>query len=244
MSEVIRVWSISLQVPERTVAAYSQCLSEDEQTRAARFRFDADRRRFVVARGVLRHLLAERLGNEAIALSFAYGEYGKPRTTTTKTNYHFNLSHSGEIALCALGGDRIVGVDIEKVKPIKRLGSMIDRCLVDAEKAQLLSLPICQQDHNFLQYWTCKEAYLKAIGLGLSQSMTTVEVDLRSPCLVAVPQRRAAGWQLQILDLPEGYVGALVVARRSMAENPAEKSTIEKLKIEMKCWQHPNSLKE
>lgn len=228
MSERIQIWSVPLQVSDRMVAAYSQCLCEEEKIRAARFRFDADRRRFVVARGVLRHLLAEQLGCEAISLTFDYGQYGKPKTasSTSACHFHFNLSHSGEIAVCVLGGDRTVGIDIEQVRPIQRLGGMMERCLVNAEKAQVTSGSVDQQARTFLQYWTCKEAYLKAIGLGLAQPMTTVEIDLASHRLVTVPQQCAAGWALHSLDLPEGYVGALVIAGSAT--------------VEMKCWQHSN----
>ncbi|MEM8503001.1 MAG: 4'-phosphopantetheinyl transferase superfamily protein [Cyanobacteria bacterium P01_D01_bin.1] len=229
MSEAVQVWCVPLLISERLVATYAQCLSEDERSRAARFRFEADRQKFVVARGVLRHLLAERLGGKAITLTFKYGEYGKPTTTASPTeacDFHFNLSHSGELALCALGGDRTVGVDIEQVRPIQRLGSMMERCLVDREKAKVTAQPTDQQAQAFLQYWTCKEAYLKAIGLGLAQSMKTVEVDLTSSRLVNVPKDCLEGWQLHRLELPETYVGALVVSGEST--------------IEMKCWQHPN----
>jgi 4'-phosphopantetheinyl transferase len=225
MGEAVQVWDVPLSVSEDLIAEYSQCLSEDEQKRAARFRFEADRRKFVVARGVLRHLLSERLGCRAIALTFDYGKYGKPKTTVLSAkgrDFHFNLSHSGEIALCALGGDRTVGIDIEKVRPIQRLESMMERCLVETEKAKVTSQPIDQQTHDFLQYWTCKEAYLKAIGVGLSQSMTTVEVDPSLSRLIKVPRDRKEDgqedWQLHTLDLPETYVGALVVAGKSAVE--------------------------
>jgi len=229
MDKAVQVWCVPLSVSEELVAQYAQCLSEDEQHRAARFRFEADRRKFVVARGVLRHLLSERLGCGAIALTFDYGKYGKPKTTVSPTkghDFHFNLSHSGEVALCALGGDRTVGVDIEKVRPIQRLESMMGRCLVEAEKAKVISKPIDQRSHNFLRYWTCKEAYLKAIGVGLSQSMTTVEVDPSFSQLVEVPKGCQEGWHLYSLDLPETYVGALVVAGKSA--------------VEITHWQHFN----
>ncbi len=227
MDEAVRVWRVPLLVSDGVVARYVACLSEDESARADRFRFEADRRKFVVARGTLRYLLGERFDCAASAITFCYGKYGKPETSASPdgaSHFHFNLSHSGEMALCALGGDRNVGVDIEKVKPIQRLGSMMDRCLVEVEKLQVTAQPEDEQSRAFLQYWTCKEAYLKAIGLGLAQSMTTVEVDLSAPKLVTAPKPCAEEWQLYKLDLPESYVGALVVAGKSA--------------IKIDCWQH------
>ncbi|MBE9060671.1 4'-phosphopantetheinyl transferase superfamily protein [cf. Phormidesmis sp. LEGE 11477] len=231
MGEAVQVWRVPLLISDQAIARYAKCLSADERARADRFRFEADRRKFVVARGTLRHLLGKRFGCAAGAIAFCYSKYGKPETSADPSGYsfHFNLSHSGEIALCALGGDRTVGIDIEKVKPIQRLDSLLERCLVAREKAIVKSQPIEQQPSAFLQHWTCKEAYLKAIGLGLSQSMTTVEVDLNpapfdSPRFVHVPDECAAGWQLHRIAVPETYVAALVVAGESA--------------VDVKDWQH------
>lgn len=227
MNEAVQVWQVPLQVSDETIARYTKCLSEDEISRADRFRFKPDRRKFVVARGTLRHLLGARFGCRASAIAFCYGEYGKPETKAFSNSdcyFHFNLSHSGEMALCALGGDQVVGIDIEKVRPIQRLEGMSERCLVAQEKARVESYPREQQPFAFLQHWTCKEAYLKAIGLGLSQSMTAVEVDLSPPQFVSLPAGCAASWQLHTIPVPEDYVAALVVAGKAT--------------VKVSCWQH------
>ena len=229
MDESVQVWQVPLLVSDEVVARYTKCLSEDEIVRANRFRFEADRRKFVVARGTLRHLLGVRFGCAARAIAFCYSQYGKPETSASLegfVNFRFNLSHSGELALCVLGGDRIVGIDIEKVKPIRRLDSLLDRCLVAKEKAVVRSWPIEQHPSVFLQHWTCKEAYLKAIGLGLSQSMTTVEVDLGHLRFVHVPYECTKGWQLHKIAVPSAYVAALVVAGESH--------------IAVRHWRHPS----
>ena len=211
MSESVQVWQISLEVSEETLQAYENCLSVDERSRADRFHFLADRRRFIVSRGTLRHLLSRQFGRSPKDIEFCYGEYGKPSIvldSESHCNFHFNVSHSGELALCALGGQARVGVDIEKLKPIQRLDSMMERCLSKIELDQVNNEP--EPTHAFLQRWTCKEAYLKAIGLGLSQSMQTVEVEITPFKLVSVPKDCADGWQLHPIEVPEGYVSALV----------------------------------
>ena len=229
MRDVVQIWQIPLQVPDARSPAllnqYRNCLSPDEKAKADRFRFEKDQRRFVIARGTLRHLLARQLNQKPQQVSFCYGTYGKPTVSLNPKNqpspqalagidcdFHFNLSHSGEIALCALGHKRKVGVDIEQLKTIQRLDSMMRRTLVDSEQHQvMLALDESQQSRAFLQRWTCKEAYLKAIGLGLTQSMQTVEVQIEPPKLLQVPEDCAEGWQLHLVDLPDGYVGALAV---------------------------------
>ncbi len=243
MSDIVQVWQILLQVPESICSHYFTCLSPDEKSRANRFKFADDKRRYVVARGTLRHLLSREFDQRPEAIAFYYSNYGKPfvgkasgaseKTVTPVQfcdgNFHFNLSHSGELAMCVLGYQRQVGIDIERLKPMERLDSMIERCLFEAEATQVKSMPSDEQSRAFLQHWTCKEAYLKAIGLGLTQSMQTVEVQLAPPRLVRVPEDCAEGWHLTVMNLPkeyaEEYVGAVVVAGQAT--------------LQMHPWTHP-----
>jgi 4'-phosphopantetheinyl transferase len=234
MSDVVELWIVSLTVPDDTVENYFVCLSEAEQNRANRFKFAHDRRRFVVARGTLRHLLGNQFACSPESVDFCYGEYGKPSfkaftgsSADVSENCQFNVSHSGELALCAFGYHRTVGVDVEMIKPIHRLEVMMERCLSAQEqiKVKTTADPL----RAFLQRWTCKEAYLKAIGKGLSQSMKTVEVDLTEPRLLSVPDECEEGWHLHRVNLsgvnlPEVYVGALVVAGKA--------------EVQLKDWQH------
>lgn len=219
LDNAIQLWQIPLEVSDSILARYWTYLSEDEKARGDRFRFAEHRRRFVVARGVLRCLLSEQLGRSPHDIQFCYGNYGKPALAQSsgsdECDFHFNLSHSGELALCALGGDRTVGVDIEHLKSIKRLDGMMERCLTAWEIAEVTQHSEAAQLKAFLQRWTCKEAYLKAIGLGLTQSMQSVEVKLNPSQFAAVPQACALGWQLRIVEVPENYVGALVIAGES-----------------------------
>lgn len=242
MSNVVQVWQIPLDVSDNTVSSYFSCLSNDEQAKANRFRFDKDRRRYIVARGSLRHLLSHQLGPSPADIEFCYGDYGKPSIQAPRQHsilaksvlakesigedvpytFHFNLSHSGEMALCALGNQQKVGVDIEYMKPIKRLESMMERCFSASEQQQIRSAD--RPFQSFLQHWTCKEAYLKAIGLGLTESMQTIEVQLTPPQLVKVPYACPEGWHLTVLPLSSYYVGALVTADTA--------------RVNLRRWQH------
>ena len=228
MNDAVQLWQIPLEVSDSTLEQYWQHLSEDERIRGDRFRFAKDRRRFVVARGVLRRLLGAEFKRSPERIQFCYGEYGKPALADSLSgsncNFHFNLSHSGEVALCVLGGDRTVGVDIEYLKDIKRLDGMMERCLTPFELTDVQQRAEAERLPAFLQRWTCKEAYLKAIGLGLTQSMQSVEVKLNPAEFSSVPQTCAAGWQLTIVEVPTNYVGALVTAGI--------------VSVETKHWQH------
>ena len=227
MNDAVQLWHIPLEVPDTILSRYWAYLSEDEKTRGDRFRFEKDKRRFVVARGTLRCLLAKQLAQSPSAVQFCYGNYGKPALVRSgeRCDFHFNLSHSGERALCALGGDRTVGVDIEYLKDIKRLDGMMERCLTEAELSDVKQQSETHQLEAFLQRWTCKEAYLKAIGLGLTQSMQSVEVRFNPTRFTSVPQPCVAEWHLSTIEVPASYVAALVT------EGSAE--------LEINHWQHP-----
>lgn len=158
MRNVVQVWKISLRVLEDTLGQYYGCLSQAEQDRANRFHFPDDRRRFIVARGSLRHLLARQLAQLPSAIDFCYGEYGKPAIelgamtqwpSSQAGELHFNLSHSGELALCALSYQGPVGIDIEKVKPISRLEGMMARCLSAGEQKQVQAEALADQSRVF-----------------------------------------------------------------------------------------------
>src|ERR1041384_7184200 len=139
MSEV-RCWSVRLDVaPE----AFYATLSDDERRRAARFRFERDRQRFIVARGALRELLGRQLDARAGELRFVYNSFGKPALSPEFGGRpKFNLSHSADLALIATATDREVGVDIEYLRP--------------------------DEPRSFFEAWTKQEAYVKARGEGLS----------------------------------------------------------------------------
>src|SRR5512132_1276653 len=96
----------------RGAARLEPLLSADERERAASFTFDRDRTMYVTARGLLRTLLGERLGEDPSRIRFAYGERGK-RRLGDDSDLRFNLSHSRGLAAIALCEGREVGIDVE-----------------------------------------------------------------------------------------------------------------------------------
>jgi 4'-phosphopantetheinyl transferase len=139
-------WCVRLDVdPEPHYAT----LTEDERSRSARFRFERDRRRYIVARGVLRELLGRALGTEASRLRFVYNAFGKP--ALSRSSLKFNVSHSADLALVAITTGREIGVDIEYLRP-ERDYAEIARC----------------DPRTFFEAWTKREAYIKARGEGLA----------------------------------------------------------------------------
>ncbi|MEM9482921.1 MAG: 4'-phosphopantetheinyl transferase superfamily protein [Cyanobacteria bacterium P01_F01_bin.116] len=195
------LWRIPLDRPVQL-----DVLSEDELIRFRRYRFACDQRKFAVARSSLRHILAHYIQQPSASLIFGYGPYGKP-FLRDHCALQFNLSHSGEYALCGVA-KQVVGLDIEQLRPMERLEGLIKRCLAPSEQQALAKVSPAEQSAAFLQYWTCKEAYLKATGQGISESLTAIEVVLNPDPQLKVSDRP---WQLHVFVPCDGYTAAVVV---------------------------------
>jgi len=214
----VHIWRVWLDQSMAVVERLAQHLSPDERTRAERFYFERDRIRFIVARGQLRTILGGYLGIEPSRVEFSYGSHGKPSLAQgfAETKLQFNLSHSQGLALYGVTCDRILGIDLEQIRPVPQSEQIARRFFSPQEADVLLALPSYLKDEAFLRYWTCKEAYLKASGEGLAQPMNEVEVSLISgePARldrIAGSPEKAAFWSLQTLKPAPDYLAAIVV---------------------------------
>jgi 4'-phosphopantetheinyl transferase len=185
-------------------------LSADERERAARFRFDRDRNRFIVCRGSLRELLAARLRIAPSSVRFVYGSHGKPAIEDPEIR--FNVSHSHGMAMIAVTQGREVGCDIEWIDPSFAGEKIPEHFFSPYEVATLRALPVAGQCEAFFRCWTRKEAYIKACGLGVSLALDSFDVTL-APDQPAALLRGADGWSFWGIDAPpEGYAAAVVIA--------------------------------
>jgi 4'-phosphopantetheinyl transferase len=141
-------------------------LGGEEAARAASFRFDVHRDRYIRGRGMMRGLLARRLGVDPGSLVFALGEKGKPRLQDHPLG--FNLSHSEGTAAFALGNVADLGVDIERYDRTVDLEGLARRCFREAEIAWMHTFPEDERHRAFFRIWTAKEARMKATGEGFS----------------------------------------------------------------------------
>ena len=171
-TSVVHVYSADLDATH----ADPDVLSEDELDRAARFRFERDRRRFVAARSALRRLLARYVDASPCEISFEYGPYGKPDVPGAPVS--FNVSHAGSYALFAFGPRFELGVDVEVLG-----NSLVDDLLVakrffsPREIEVLRAYVPSARPRAFLRCWTRKEAFVKARGDGLSLPLHDFDVS-------------------------------------------------------------------
>jgi 4'-phosphopantetheinyl transferase len=165
MTEEVQVWVASLDVSQERYDALARTLPPDEKERATSLTPVAARR-FVVARGILRKLLAGFTGAAAEKLQFSYGHAGKP-VLIDRDDIHFNISHSANLGLFAFAPDRPVGVDVENERPVRRLLDVAQRFMSDDELRTLAETPTEKRNSAFLKSWVVREARLKAEGKGV-----------------------------------------------------------------------------
>jgi 4'-phosphopantetheinyl transferase len=214
----IHVWRAALDVDAAALQRLRAFLAEDELARAARYRFALPRRRFVVARGILRLLLGRYLGISPEEVRFSYTPRGKPALSVPEHAWlHFNLAHSEDWALYAVARGRAVGVDIERVYPIKGRDRLVERFFSAGECAAFNALPDSQKQSAFFATWTRKEAYMKGQGAGFALPLKQFDVSVRpaGPARLLADRSRAGNpepWSLHAVPGIPGYA-ATVAAR-------------------------------
>ena len=214
------------------MAALYDVLAPDERARADRFRFEEDRRRFTVARGVLRSILALYLDVEPAAIEFRYGAHGKPSLAETVDgcDVRFNLSHSYGLALHAFAIGREVGVDVEHMRADTDVMGVARHSFSPGEVEALSSLPAGQRREGFFNGWTRKEAFIKAHGEGVALGLSRFDVALRPDEPAALLRfdgdpGEVARWSMRALDAGEGYKAALAVEGKGW---------------DLRCWDYPD----
>jgi 4'-phosphopantetheinyl transferase len=209
--DAIHVWAFPTRTAE--TAGLERVLADDERMRADRFRFGHLRESFVIAHGVLRHLLGRYLGVRPSELRFTYGSKGKP-AVISESGLEFNMSHSGRMALVAMTRRRPIGVDIEEIRPLSGMSKIAESFFGPEEASEIFSLPEAERELAFFSCWTRKEAYIKAIGEGLSAPLDRFRVSItaNTPArMIHIEDDAAAAemWCLEDLQVADNYSAAL-----------------------------------
>jgi 4'-phosphopantetheinyl transferase len=171
------VWRISLDESPEVVARFLPLLSDGERRRAGRFRQSRDRARYIISRGSLRRLLSSRLDISSERLMLGTSAFGKPFLAMPSISLHFNTSHSGQWILHAFDTLAPLGIDVEQVRP--ELGNFEDftHVLSPEECAHVARSPQRHRAAATARIWVRKEAYVKAIGKGVSRSLRQISID-------------------------------------------------------------------
>jgi 4'-phosphopantetheinyl transferase len=234
-SDEVRVYYAWTDALERDDLA-AQCLellSDDECARQARFHFAEDRRSYLAAHALTRSVLAPLLGVAPRELSFSIGEHGKPELIAAGSApaVRFNLSHTRGLVACAVSLGRAVGVDVERIDRRVDIDKLSRSVFSETERTELMQFT-AEEDkrQRFFQLWTVKEAYIKAVGRGLSLPLRSISVQFPAapgpalrPCLAFAEPIVDDGndWWLAVHGLPPSHVLSVVL----QAAEPVQATT-------------------
>lgn len=213
----VHVWRVFTD-RQTDLSVARRILSAEERAKADRFRFERDRRRCVLRRAALRRILAGYLGARPDQVEFSYGRQGKPLLAAafSRLGYHFNLSFSGELALCAVARWPL-GIDVEQERLVENAGLVAKHFFTAGEIA--VQTAAANPNLVFLRHWTRKEALIKATGSGLAVPLNAFDVSQlsgESNWQVTLPDAlgEATTWWQRDLAAPSGWLAALATARR------------------------------
>jgi 4'-phosphopantetheinyl transferase len=174
---VFHAFSASLTEPARAERCRA-LLSEEERAREARFRFASDRESYLLAHALCRHVLAQLCEVPPCDLRFVNGEHGRPELAAPERapRLRFNLSHTRGLVACGVALEHDLGVDVEHIERRLETDRLAESVFSERERAGLAHLPPEQRRTRFFELWTLKEAYIKAVGVGLGMRLRAISL--------------------------------------------------------------------
>ncbi len=216
----LHIWRADLPQDEARSEIYWRVLNEEERQRASRFKFAKHRNRFIIARGILRFLLADYLSLLPQEVNFQYSAHGKPEIAPEQNpdSLRFNLSHSHDMATYVFAYRYDVGIDVEYLLHDCEANEIAKRFFSEKEYEEYCLVPDEFKQIAFFNAWTRKEAFIKAVGQGLSYRLSKFAVTLTpgQPARllnIESDPNAAAGWSLHAFEPNENYVAAIAVNR-------------------------------
>ena len=183
-SPPVEVWHDTTEAwrsdPDRSTRGLAW-LTESERVRYTRFVHDDDRWMFLVGRVMARALVGRALGCAPTGWRWREGPHGRPEIDEPGVTWRFNVAHSAGLVVCALADGHDVGVDVENLERRDMSPGFARRYLSPTEVEDVHSQPAGERQERLLTYWTLKEAYLKARGLGVSVPLSDIEFTLATP---------------------------------------------------------------
>lgn len=209
----VHLWLANVELEDRRPDVLQRVLSEEERVRAAGFRFERDRNRYIARRALLRQLVGECLHEAPGEIRFTENPFGKPELASgTGSALQFNLSTSGEWAMYGFTRRRRIGIDIEKIRQDFNWKEIAGRFFHPREASDIGESPETGRVDAFFAYWTLKEAFVKAHGVGLQRPL----VEFNFTPLVREGRKEFADadgskWLCTSLRRGAGLVAGLVV---------------------------------
>ena len=224
----VHVWCVNLNVLDLDINCLKHILSKEENDKADSFHFKDDRENYIGRHAILRKILGRYLSLEPNNINFSYRSHGKPSLSNYSNGdkIHFNLSHSKGLVLYAMTRGREVGIDVERIIPGIMDEQFISNVFSQKELYSIQSLPMDMRTNALFQNWTRKEAFIKALGQGLSYDLKRIDVSAALGEKSIISNRNSDAdnsycWSLRDIELGPGYAGSIVVEGYNWA---------------LKCW--------
>jgi len=227
----VQIWHYNLDVDTELEATLARNLNNEENDRTIRFRFAKHRRRFIARRATLRIILSKYTGCDPKTLRFKYGEYGKPYITGPDSAHsiRFSATHSHGLGGVAITKYCDIGMDFEQILPDSDQALIASTQFSSEENNWLLQLPESRRLEAFYEIWTCKEAYLKGKGLGITAPLNhfAISVNPEGPQLAwsDIDPSDPQHWSLHRLDIEIGFTACLAINLSYNSVNSADPET-------------------
>ena len=199
-------------------------LTDDEREKTDRFRFARDRHSCLITRALVRTTLSRHHDVPPERWRFRTNGHGRPEIAAPASPLRFNLSHTNGLVVCLVSRGRAVGVDVESLERAGRWVDLADRYFAPREAAALRRVNAAGRAVRFLEYWTLKEAYIKARGLGLALPLADFSFDLpaRTPDDIEIRfttaiDDDAARWQFGLTRIGRAHLAATAIERHAGA---------------------------
>lgn len=216
----VHLWCLPFEppLPRAARTQLAGWLSAGEHARHDQLRIETARDQFVAAHALARAILGRATGTPPARVGFTIGQHGRPELANPPAGgrLRFNLSHTSGMVVVAVALDRDIGVDVESRHRTTNSLDLAQRFFSPGEAAALEALPPADRPRAFLDYWTLKEAYVKALGLGLTHSLSAFEIRVDREIRIAFTGEAhddPARWQFALWHPETGHHLALAVRR-------------------------------
>ena len=232
----VDVWVVrpsEIHSPE-LLGRYRQLLSDEERDRVARFRFEKDRHRALVTRALVRTVLSRYVDLDPTSWHFGENEHGRPYIANTAPGVEalsFNLSHTTGLIVLAVSHRKTVGIDTEYLERKNATADIANRFFAPSEVAELVQLSSAEQRERFFEYWTLKESYIKARGMGLALPLDGFAFALQAAGRIGfavepVVNDIAARWRFRLFRESPHHFIALCVERDTRTPQVVMRDTV------------------
>lgn len=196
--------------------SYKEIMNEEERHQQEQFYFQRHRHHYLITRALVRSVLPYYVDIPPQSLEFKKNKYGRPELAKQPdgSSIRFNISHTDGLVMCGVTLDYDLGVDTEDMKRPGQTIEIADRFFSPQEVTDLNMLSENQRKDRFFDYWTLKEAYIKACGMGLSIPLDDFSFNLSAgqPIRISFHEQRKDDpdlWQFWLLNPSDRHRAAV-----------------------------------